>query len=237
MDVKDIRISLTNEIYPSTLENKKTALNRTILHKSKCFVKRLIDIIGSLFGIVLLVPITIFMILANTISGERGPVFYKQERIGKDGKTFELYKFRSMIVGADDKLSGYLDENEDAKREYTTYKKLKEDPRVTKMGAFIRKTSIDELPQFINVLKGDMSLVGPRPYLPREKKDMKEFYDSIIQIKPGLTGPWQVSGRSNTTFEERLEIESTYVEKNDLKSDVALIVKTVVKAFNREGAA
>lgn len=147
-------------------------------------VKRIVDIIGALIGCVLLIPLTIGIWIANIIAKDNGPVFYVQKRIGKDGKVFKMYKFRSMVVNADKKLKRYLLDNPEANEEFKTYRKLKEDPRITPIGKFIRKTSLDEFPQFINVLKGDMSLVGPRPYLPREKRAMKKAYKEIIKVKP-----------------------------------------------------
>ena len=138
------------------------------------------------------IPLTIGIAIANLICKDNGPIFYSQYRMGKNGKLFKMYKYRSMVVGADEKLKKYLEENEEARKEYKKYKKLKHDARVTKVGEFIRKTSLDEFPQFINVLKGDMSLVGPRPYLEREKEDMNGYYKYITTFKPGLTGLWQV---------------------------------------------
>ena len=176
------------------------------------FLKRIVDIIGALFGVIMLVPMTIGIYIANLIVGDKGPIFYSQNRIGKDGKNFKMYKFRSMVMGADEKLEKYLQENEDARREYKINKKLKDDPRVTKIGKFIRKTSIDEFPQFINVLKGEMSLVGPRPYLPREIEDMGYAYPYITAVKPGVTGLWQVKGRNDVTFKDRLDLDMEYFE-------------------------
>ena len=141
-----------------------------------------------------------------------------------------------MVVGADDILTKYLLENEEARIEYNTYKKLKDDPRITKVGKFIRKTSIDEFPQFINVLKGEMTLVGPRPYLPREKEDMGGFYRTIISMKPGLTGYWQVAGRSDVSFDERLQMDMKYYEKMSLLTDIKLIFKTIINIFKGDGA-
>ena len=178
-------------------ENTNTALvpyQDVSLYKSKIkriverITKRGIDIFGGIAGTLLLIPITAILFVANLISKDNGPLFYTQKRIGKNGKIFKMYKFRSMCVGADEKLKKYLDENEEARKEYKKYKKLKYDPRVTKIGEFIRKTSIDEVPQFINVLKGDMSLVGPRPYLEREKEEMAYYYKYIVSCRPGLTG-------------------------------------------------
>ena len=162
------------------------------------FIKRIIDIIGGLVGIIVLIPIIFCVYVARVIRKENdGPLFYEQLRIGKNGKEFRFYKFRSMVMNADEKLYEYLEQNEKAKQEFEKYKKLKNDPRITKLGEFLRKTSIDEFPQFINVLKGDMSLVGPRPYLHREIKDMGENYQTIVSVKPGLTGYWQVSLYAN----------------------------------------
>lgn len=147
-----------------------------------------------------------------------------------------MYKFRSMVVGADEKLKEILAENEELREEFEKYKKLKDDPRVTKMGKFLRKTSLDEFPQFINVLKGDISLVGPRAYLPKEKEDMAESYYDIVDIKPGLTGLWQVSGRSEVTFKERLQIDIEYSEKFSLGLDAKILFKTVFSVLKKDGA-
>ena len=157
---------LDNSVYINTSINK---------NKFKCkielIIKRVVDITLSIIGIIALIPITILVWVSRIALNENNdPLFYEQIRIGKNGKLFKMYKYRSMVVGADEKLEEYLRENEDARKEYFEYKKLKNDPRITKVGKFIRKTSIDEFPQFINVLKGDMSLVGPRPYLQEKKR-------------------------------------------------------------------
>ena len=200
------------------------------------FLKRSIDIIASIFGVILLLPLTIGIYIANLICKDKGPVFYTQNRIGQNGKIFKMYKYRSMVVGADDILEKYLEENEEARKEYKEYKKLKDDPRVTKVGKFIRKTSIDEFPQFINVLKGDMSLVGPRPYLEKEKEDMNGYYKYIVTCKPGLTGLWQISGRSDVNFANRIDMDMTYYNSHSLKSDIKILFKTAQKLVKREGA-
>ncbi len=218
--------SITNDI-------EKNKNMKTLVYK---IWKRTIDVIGAILGIILLIPMTIIIWIANIIVKDNGPVFFKQERIGKDGEFFKFYKYRSMVVEADDKLSKYLAENEEAREEYKKYKKLKDDPRITLIGKFIRKTSIDEFPQFINVFKGQMSLVGPRPYLPREIKDMGESFNEIIKVKPGLTGLWQVNGRSDTTFEDRLRIDKEYVQKRGMKLDTKIFIWTIGKVFVKEGA-
>lgn len=198
--------------------------------------KRLVDIIGSIIGIIFLIPLSISIKIANIKAKDHGPLFYKQKRIGKNGKEFTLYKYRSMVMNADEKLYEYLEENEEAREEYSTYKKLKNDPRVTKVGHFIRNTSIDEFPQFINVLKGNMSLVGPRPYLPREKNDMGSLYHTVIQSKPGITGMWQVSGRSEINFEDRMRMDVEYYYNWSLKIDIKILLKTIKKVIQKEGA-
>ena len=209
--------------------------NKAILKIEK-ILKRTIDIIAGIFGIIALLPLTLIIYIANLICKDKGPVFYTQERYGKNGKIFKLYKYRSMVVGADEKLKEYLAENEEARREYKEYKKLKDDPRITKVGKFIRKTSLDEFPQFINVLRGDMSLVGPRPYLPREREDINGFFNYITSVKPGITGLWQVNGRSATTFTDRLTLDMSYYYKDNLKLDLKILGKTVKDVVKKEGA-
>lgn len=200
-------------------------------------VKRAVDIVGGLVGVILLLPITFAIAIARIITKENdGPIFYEQLRIGKNGKQFRIYKYRSMVVNADQRLEEYLNQNEEAKKEYQKYKKLKEDPRITKVGNVIRKFSIDEFPQFINVLRGQMSLVGPRPYLPKEQEDMKETYDTIITVKPGLTGYWQVNGRNNIDFEERTQMDVEYIHNRSLWGDFKILLKTAIKVLKKEGA-
>ena len=201
------------------------------------FVKRFVDIIAGVVGVILLIPITIIVGVIRIIKRENdGPLFYEQLRIGKDGKQFEMYKFRSMCVNADERLKEYLQENEEARKEYKKYKKLKCDPRITKVGKVLRATSLDEFPQLINVLKGDMSLVGPRPYLPREQKEMGEYYIGITKVKPGITGPWQIKGRSKITFEDRLKMDYDYASKSSLTRDGKILIKTFTKVIDKDGA-
>lgn len=200
-------------------------------------VKRIIDIVAGLVGVILLIPITALVWIVRIIKKENtGPLFYEQLRIGKNGKQFRMYKFRSMCMNADEKLKTYLAENEEARKEYKKYKKLKCDPRITKVGKVLRATSLDEFPQLINVLKGDMSLVGPRPYLPREQNEMGEYYAHITKVKPGITGPWQIRGRSKITFEDRLKMDLEYANKSSLKRDVKILGKTFTKVIDKDGA-
>ena len=180
--------------------------------KAYDFVKRGIDILAGLTGCLILLPLVMIVKIINVINKDNGPVFYVQKRIGKNGKEFRLYKFRTMILNADRKLRRILKENDELREEYEINKKMKDDPRITKAGKILRKTSLDEFPQFINILKGEMSLIGNRPYLIREKKEMGNYYKHIVKTKPGLTGLWQTSGRSNITFDDRLKIEKNIVK-------------------------
>lgn len=198
-------------------------------------IKRIVDVIISLIGIQLLIPLSILIKIANIISKDKGPLFYAQERIGKDGKLFKMYKFRSMVMNSEDLLKKYLEENRDANKEYKEYRKLQKDPRTTKVGEFIRRTSLDEFPQFINVLRGEMSLVGPRPYMPKEKETMGEYYQYIIKMKPGITGFWQTHGRNNLKFKDRLKMDLEYYNNHNLFLDFKLLVKTIFVMIRLEG--
>lgn len=193
--------------------------------------KRCVDIFCGLIGCILLIPCTILVKVCYLLQRDFHPIFFKQERIGKNGKPIYIYKFRSMVPNADQVLMKMLEENEEVAREYKRYKKLKNDPRITKIGKFIRSTSIDEVPQFLNVLKGDMSLVGPRPYLFREKEDMGEYYDIIVKCKPGITGYWQVNGRSNTDFGKRLVLDEYYYYHRTLNLDARIVGKTFAQVI------
>ena len=200
-------------------------------------VKRLIDILGGLVGCVLLVPITVAVYIARKVLKEDdGPLFYEHLRYGKDGKKFRIYKFRSMCIDADKKLKEYLEQNQEARIEFEENHKLKDDPRITKLGKFIRKTSIDELPQFINVLKGDMSLIGPRPIVDGEIEKYGENKDKFLSVRPGLTGYWAANGRSDITYEERMKMELYYVDNISFNLDFKIFFKTILSVIKKEGA-
>lgn len=200
-------------------------------------IKRTFDIIGSLIGMVILVPaIAIIYVARKILKEDNGPLFYEHLRYGKNGKMFRMYKFRSMCMNADKKLKEYLAENEDAKKEFSENQKLKNDPRITKLGNFLRKTSLDELPQMINILKGEMSFVGPRPVIEEEIEKYGKNKEKFLSVKPGLTGYWQVNGRSNTTYEERMEMELYYVDNCSLWLDIKIFFKTFITVFKKEGA-
>lgn len=223
-------MEITKEV--SKIEVNKVEINNRIYR----LIKRIVDIIGAIVGCMVLIPLTIIVYIANMLQGDMGPIFYVQKRIGKNGKPFRMYKYRSMVVDADKKLKKYLLENADANEEFIQYRKLRQDPRVTAVGKFLRKTSLDEFPQFINILKGEMSFVGPRPYLFREKRLMKEEYYEIIKVKPGLTGPWQVTGRSDTNFEIRLKMDKEYSNKCSFLLDIKYFFKTFSIWLGRNGA-
>lgn len=207
---------------------------RKVLYK---VVKRLMDILGGLVGCVLLVPITVAVYIARKVLKEDdGPLFYEHLRYGKDGKKFRIYKFRSMCIDADKRLKEYLEQNEEARIEFEENHKLKDDPRITKLGKFIRKTSIDELPQFINVLKGDMSLIGPRPIVDGEIEKYGENKDKFLSVRPGLTGYWAANGRSDITYEERMKMELYYVDNISFNLDFKIFFKTILSVIKKEGA-
>lgn len=203
----------------------------------KKFIRRVIDICGAIVGLLIVIPLTVLVVIENIKNKDYGPIFYTQERIGKDGKLFKIYKFRSMVVGAEEKLEKLLKEDEAAREEYTKYKKLKNDPRITEFGHFLRRTSLDEFPQFLNVLKGEMTLVGPRPYLPGEIEDMGQYYNYIIQHKPGLTGLWQISGRSEVDFDARLDMDMQYHYRKNLKNDIKILFITVLVTLRKKRGA
>lgn len=222
----------------SILEINSNDYDKTIIKKLRrkiyLFIKRVFDILGSSLGLLLLSPL--FIIVGTFIKLEdKGNVFLVQERIGKNGKIFKFYKFRSMVHNADDILMEMLKDPK-IKKEYKKNMKLSNDPRITKIGNFIRKTSIDELPQLFNVLKGDMSLIGNRPYLPREIKEMGKYYEDIVLSKPGITGYWQVSGRSKISFKDRLKLEKFYSKNMSLLLDIKIFFLTFYVVFKGRGA-
>ena len=200
------------------------------------FVKRVFDIVIGLVGLIVLIPIIIIIKVISICTGDFQSIFFTQSRIGKDGKEFKFYKFRSMVPNADAILFKMLEEDEAAAKEYKENKKLKNDPRITKVGKLIRRTSLDELPQLLNVLIGNMSLIGNRPYLPREKEDMGKYYDDIVKTKPGITGYWQVSGRSDVSFKRRLELESYYSNHCSIWMDIKIFFQTFRAVIFGHGA-
>ncbi|MBQ8997531.1 MAG: sugar transferase [Clostridium sp.] len=194
-------------------------------------IKRVIDVVCSFVGVLVLSPL--FIIIAIIIKfTSKGPIFFSQKRVGRDGKEFKMYKFRSMVVNAEELKEKLAAQNEMSGPMF----KMKDDPRVTKVGKFIRKTSIDELPQLLNVLKGDMSLVGPRPSLPKEVAQFEDWMYRRLEVKPGLTCYWQVSGRNNIDFEDWMKLDIKYVDERNLWIDIKLILKTVGVLFGDKNA-
>ncbi|WP_207942072.1 hypothetical protein DOK78_003000 [Enterococcus sp. DIV2402] len=218
-------IQSSKKLEELSIRDTSNIINPKIIEKKYfyLFVKRLIDIIGSTLGLVLLTPL--FLVIAILMKKEEptGPIFFSQIRVGKYEKNFKMFKFRSMCVDAEEKLAELLQHNEVEGAMF----KMKDDPRVTRVGKFIRKTSIDELPQLWNVLKGDMSLVGPRPPLLREVVEYTEYDKQRLLVKPGCTGLWQVSGRNEVGFDEMVELDITYIKNLSLRNDITIILKTV----------
>ena len=193
--------------------------------------KRIIDITGSLCGLVLLFPVFCAVAIAVKATS-RGPVLFRQRRLGKGGEVFWCYKFRTMVVNAEQLLQT-TDQLRDLFHE--NYK-LKNDPRMTPLGALLRKTSLDELPQLFNILCGSMSLIGPRPIVIPERAKYHEFGDKLLTVKPGLGGYWQVYGRSDTTYEQRVQMDMTYIDQRSLLLDLKLLFLTFYAVWKRQGA-
>lgn len=194
--------------------------------------KRLLDIIGSLLGLIFLSPV--FLVIAFLIRKEdsRGPIVFSQKRVGKNGDLFTMYKFRSMCIDAEERFHDLIEQNEVEGAMF----KMKNDPRVTKIGKKIRKTSLDELPQLLNVLKGEMSLVGPRPPLQREVVEYSQRDLKRLSVKPGCTGLWQVRGRNDVHFNDMVDFDLEYIEKQSMRNDIKIIFQTIKVIFLSEGA-
>lgn len=197
-------------------------------------LKRLFDIIASIAIIILLSPVLLY--ISRQVKKDGGPAIYGHDRIGKDGKPFKCLKFRSMVTNSKDVLNELLQNDPEAKREWDTTFKLKNDPRITKIGAVLRRTSLDELPQLFNVLKGEMSLVGPRPIITAELERYNEEVDYYLLSKPGMTGLWQVSGRSDVDYETRVYLDAWYVKNWSMWNDIAILFKTVGVVLKKDGA-
>lgn len=211
-------------------------LRNNLARRRNRICKRIFDLTLTITGGLLISPLLLAIAIAIKLDS-RGPAFYNADRIGLHGKTFKCYKFRSMYQNSDEQLKTYLAAHPDKKHEWDIYQKIKGyDPRVTRVGAFLRRTSLDELPQILNVLKGDMSLVGPRPYLPREKDKIGSDLRTIALAKPGITGMWQTSGRSDTTFAERVSMDTWYVRNWSVWIDIMYLIKTFSVVVHSKGA-
>lgn len=196
------------------------------------FVKRFFDIVLASIGMIVLSPIFLIISLAIKLES-KGPIFFKHTRIGKDGKIIKIYKFRSMVNNAEDMIKEFTPEQ---MKEYRENYKLTNDPRITKVGKFLRKTSLDELPQLINIIKGDLSIIGPRPVVSDELKKYGTNTRKFLSVTPGLTGYWAANGRSCTSYEQRMQMELFYIDNLSLKMDIKLFFKTIEAVIKREGA-
>ena len=199
-------------------------------------VKRVFDIIVALIALLFLIPVTIIVKIVTLLSKDTKSIFYQQTRIGKDGEKFKIYKFRSMVTDADKRLEELLRTNKEAREEWDKNQKLTNDPRITKIGKILRKTSLDELPQFINILKGDMSMIGPRPLVQGELEKFGGDHYKYEQVRPGITGWWACNGRSVTTYQERLNLEYYYVANRSIRLDIKCMFKTIGAVIKGHGA-
>lgn len=206
------------------------SLNRDCVY---VVVKRSVDLIGSIVGMVVLLPIFLAVALAIKLEDPKGPIFYSHQRLGKNGNLIPVYKFRSMYQNADKMIESF---NEEQKKEYQENFKLKNDPRVTKIGKILRKTSLDEIPQLVNVIKGEMSIVGPRPIVTQELDKYAGYEDLLLSVQPGLTGMWQAFGRSDISYEERVQMDIEYVNNKSLIVDLKIIIYTVLSVIKGTGA-
>lgn len=219
----------------STFQHEKTSSGSIALGRVSLAFKRFMDIFGSIFGLVLFSPLMLFVIW-KIKHDDPGPAFYRHERLGRNGEVFNLWKFRTMVCNADRILHNVLNSDPEMKKEWEESYKLKKDPRITKFGAFLRRTSIDELPQLFNVLVGDMSLVGPRPIIEEEVAKYGKSYELRKTIRPGVTGMWQVSGRIDLTYPERVALDQWYIENWSIWLDIKIILKTIWVVLSGRGA-
>ncbi len=196
------------------------------------FIKRSADFIASCIGLIVLSPV--FLIVSILIGiDSKGPIIFGHDRVGMNGKKFKAYKFRSMVPNAKEVFDNFTQEQ---KHEFEKHFKLENDPRITKIGEFLRKTSLDELPQLLNIIKGEMSVVGPRPIIDREIKKYGDDFEKAFSVKSGLTGYWQANGRSNTTYEERVKMDIYYVDNRSIIFDIKIIFKTFISVIKKDGA-
>lgn len=230
----DANIQTTKEL--TKIEINEMELSKKIYK----IIKRIVDIIGALVGCLILLPLTLCIWIANIIAKDNGPIFYVHRRIGKNGKEFNMYKFRTMCNKAQEMVK-----DEETMKRYFTDEQIKEwqenykmddDPRITKVGKILRKTSIDEVPQVINILKGELSIIGPRPVTEEELEKYEDKKEMFLSVTPGLTGYWAANGRSDTDYNERMKMELYYVENISLKLDLKIFFKTIITVLKREGA-
>lgn len=227
MGNENVMENVSELILPITSD--KQILKRGFTYK---IIKRTTDFVLATLALILLLPV--FAIISIAIKLEsKGPVFFKHTRIGKNGKIIKLYKFRSMVVNAEELIKSFTPEQ---MKEYKENYKLTDDPRTTKVGKILRKTSLDELPQLLNIIKGDLSIIGPRPVIAEELKKYGYNIDKFLSVTPGLTGYWAANGRSNTTYEQRMQMELFYIDNMSLKMDIKVFFKTILSVVKKEGA-
>lgn len=231
LNVLDNNITtIDNEVIKKDINTKiYTKSNKKILYKA---TKRTLDILLSSVALVILFPVFLIIGIAIKIDS-KGTVFFAHNRIGKNGKQIKMWKFRTMVPNAEDMIKNF---NEEQMKEFKENYKLKDDPRITKVGKILRKTSLDELPQIWNILKGELSIIGPRPVVEEELKKYGSDKEKFLSIVPGLTGYWQCNGRSSTTYEERMKMELYYIDNQSFWLDIKIFFKTIISVFKREGA-
>lgn len=229
MEVLDRNTITAQEVM---LENVQGIEKKIDLKKFYVIVKRFIDVCVSFIGLIVLLPI--FLVISVIIKlDSKGPVFFVHKRVGKDGKEIGIYKFRTMVDNAESLIKNFTPQQ---KAEFESNYKLEHDPRVTKVGKFLRKSSLDELPQILNILKGDLSIIGPRPVIEKELEKYGKNAKKFVSVKPGLTGFWAANGRSDTTYAERVQMELYYIDHMSFKLDVQIFFKTIIAVIKKEGA-
>ena len=229
MEIKSLSVS---ELF-TLVENRKPLTGWNFekpLKNSSIIAKRVFDVVFSCGILILLSPLLVLIAVAIRLSS-RGKAIYSQPRLGKDGKIFKCYKFRTMYLNADEQLDALLMTNLSLRKEWRQKQKLKNDPRIFPLGKWLRQTSLDELPQFWNVLKGEMSVVGPRPYMLSQTGKWGPLAAKILSVRPGITGLWQTSGRSKTTFQKRISLDAHYIDKRSFSYDLSLVLKTIPLIF------
>lgn len=232
METKSVSVS---ELF--TLVEERTPLTGWLFEKpfnrrasSSNISKRIFDVVFSCGVLTLLSPLLAFIAVAIRLSS-KGKAIYSQPRLGRGGKIFKCYKFRTMYLDADDQLDALLMTNPSLRKEWRQKQKLKNDPRIFPLGKWLRHTSLDELPQFWNVLKGEMSVAGPRPYMLSQRGELGPLTTKILSVRPGITGLWQTSGRSRTTFQKRISLDASYIDKRSFSYDLSLVLKTIPLIF------
>lgn len=226
--------NMTDESIATNIPELSVKRYKEILSSNTIYIKikRIMDVVLALIGVILLLPVFAIIALAIKIES-KGPIFFKHTRIGKHGKIIKIYKFRSMVNNAEELIKNFTPEQ---MKEYKENYKLSNDPRITKVGKILRRASLDELPQLINIIKGDLSIIGPRPVVEEELKKYGDNAGKFLSITPGLTGYWAANGRSCTSYQQRMEMELFYVENVSLKLDLQIFFKTFEAVINRRGA-